>query len=221
MKGRQPASRFRVLGLALVVLAFAAFASPAMAKPFEFHFEREPTQLTGEIDVGEDVFGFDVGLLECTEVGYGGSVAGKNAEVIPLAPTYKACTAFGPVATVDTNGCFYVFKAGEAEGGKFEGSFAIVCAVNPIEVTMSGCTVTIGTQEKLKTVTYANVGAGANRSVTITLNLTGIAYEEHNKGLEPTCTNPGKATKNGTLAATVLVKGEPTKEKGSIGVWVE
>jgi hypothetical protein len=205
----------------VAALALAAFASPAIAKPFEFHFEKEPTQLTGAIDVGEDIFGFDAGLLECTEVSYQGSVAGKNAEVIPLAPAYKACTAFGFNATVDTNGCFYVFKAGETEGANFEGSFAIVCAVNPIEVTMAGCTVTIGTQEKLKKVTYTNVGTGANRSVTISLNLTGLAYEEHNKGLEPTCTNPGKATKNGTFTGTLLVKGEPTKEKGAIGVWVE
>lgn len=212
----------KALGLILLgALALCATASPAAAKPFEFHFEKEPTQLTASIDVGEDVFGFDAGLLECTEVSYGGAVFGTvSSEVIPLTPTYEACTAFGFKATVDMNGCFYVFKAEEAEAN-YEGSFAIACPTNQIEVTMAGCTVTIGAQEKLKKVTYTNVGMGANRSVTISLNLTGIAYEEHKKGPIPTCTHPDQATKNGTLSGTLLVKGEPVGEKGAQGLWVE
>ncbi|HEX6688626.1 MAG TPA: hypothetical protein VF085_08180, partial [Solirubrobacterales bacterium] len=132
-------SSLKVLGLLLAaVLALGALAaSPASAKPFEFHFEKEPTQLTGAIHVGEDIFGFDAGLLECTEVSYQGSVFGKSSSVIPLSPTYTACTAFGFNAPVDTNGCFYVLKAEEAEAN-YEGSFAIVCPTNPIEVTMFG-----------------------------------------------------------------------------------
>jgi hypothetical protein len=215
----------KVLGLALVaMLAMSAVvASAASATAFNFKSETVPTQLTGKQHAGNDVFTTDAGKVECTEATYLGEQTVSPVNNVSVVPTYTGCTAFGFANTpIDVNGCSYKFTAITKEAGNFEGAVDIICpAGKVIEVTAFGCTVTIGSQTGLKKVTYTNVGAGTTREVTVDVNLTGIKYEEHNKGIFPTCANNTVATTNGTYVGAGLVTGENPGTKAHHGIFVE
>lgn len=215
----------KVLGLTLVAaLAMSAVvASAASATAFNFKAEKVPTLLTGKQHAGNDVFVTDAGKVECNEATYVGEQKTTPTTEVTVTPTYTGCTAFGFVnVPIDVNGCSYKFTAKTIEAGNFEGEVDILCpAGKSIEVTAPGCTVTVGAQNNLKKITYTNLGAGATREVTVDVAATGIKYEEHNKGIFPTCAANTVPKANGTYTGAGLVTGENPTTKAHQGVFVE
>jgi long-subunit fatty acid transport protein len=204
---------FKALGLALV----AAFAMSAVvasaASAAEFHAEKAPVTLTGSQHAGEDVFTTDAGTVSCEEATYTGSQATVTALTASATPKYSGCHAtFGLNTTVDVNECKYIFNANT-------GKVDISCpAGKVIAVTAPGCEITVGSQTGLSSATFTNVGAGTTREITIDVALSGIKYEEHNKGFFPTCKANTVAKSNGTYKGSALVTGE-NAEKVHIGIW--
>lgn len=211
-----------VLVLAMLVVPSSAVPSTAAATAFNFNAESAPATLTGKQHAGNDTFSFDAGLVSCNEATYEEKeLAFTPSGSITLIPKYEGCTAFGfPNVPVDVNGCSYRFEPQTKEGGHFEGRLGIGCPVEAITVTAPGCTVTIPTQALLKAVTYTNVGTGATRELTIDVVITGMSYEEHNKGIFPTCAANTKAKTNGVYSSAWLLTAEKPTTKAHIGIFV-
>ena len=213
----------KILGVAFVaMLAMSAvIASAASATGFTLRSETVPTQLTGKQHAGNDVFTTHAGKVECTEATYLGEQTVTPTNEVSVTPTYSGCTAFGFANTpIDVNGCSYKFTTVTKEGANFEGAADVVCPANKvIEVTAFGCTVTVGTQAGLGKVTFTNIGTTTTREVTVDVNLTGIKYEEHNKGIFPTCKFNTVPTNNGTYSGAGLVTGENPVTKAHHGIF--
>lgn len=189
--------------------------------PFKFRAEAAPTVLTGKQHLGATVLPFDAGFLSCAETTYAGEMTEAETIEMDLTPTYAGCEFAGMKATVDVNGCKYRLTPFAKEGANFEGSVDVVCPEgNKIEVTGSGCTITIGPQQERRTATYTNVGAGATREITVDFNLAGLTYEEHKVEPAPKCANNTVPTANGGYNGATLITGE-TAAKVHRGIWVE
>ncbi len=203
---------FKALGLALVAV-FAMSVGASAASAAEFHAEKAPVTLTGTQHAGEDVFTTDAGTVSCENASYTGSQATVTSLTAGAIATYSGChAAFGLNTTIDVNECKYVFNANTKK-------VDISCpAGKVIAVTAPGCEITVGSQTGVGSVNYTNIGSGTTREITIDVALTGIKYEEHNKGFFPTCKNNTVATSNGTYNGAALVTGEDA-EKKHIGIF--
>lgn len=189
--------------------------------PFKFRTEAAPTVLTGKQHVGATVIPLDAGFVSCAETTYTGEMTEAEPIEVGLTPAYAGCEFAGVKATIDVNGCQYKLTPLAKEGPNFEGSVDIVCPEGKkIEVTGSGCTITIGPQLERKTATYTNVGAGATREITVDFNLVGLAYEEHKVEPGPKCATNTVPTANGMYNGATLITGE-TATKVHRGIWVE
>lgn len=213
----------KALGIALVA-AFAmsaVVASGASAQAFKFKSEGTPTKLTGTQHAGNDVFVTDAGSVSCSEANYSGEQVGTEVSEVTVTPSYSGCTAFGFVnVPIHVNGCQYKFTAITKEGANFEGAVDIVCpAGKVIEVTAPLCTVTIGSQNNLKKVTYTNVGSGTTREVTVDVAITGITYVEHRSSIFSPCPSNTVTKTNGTYNGAGLVTGSNAGVHR--GIWVE
>jgi hypothetical protein len=204
----------KALGLALVaVFAVSVVGASAASAATEFHAEKAPVTLTGSQHAGEDVFTTDAGNVSCENASYAGSQATATALTSSAVATYTGCHAtFGLNASIDVNGCQYIFHADTKK-------VDISCAAGKvIAVTAPGCEITVGSQTGLSSATFTNVGAGTTREITIDVGLAGIKYEEHNKGFFPTCKFNTVATTNGTYNGAALVTGENSEGK-HVGIW--
>lgn len=120
---------------------------------------------------------------------------------------YSVCTWNGdPNASVTMNGCGYkVLSNGEAE--------IVNCGGNEIELKMATCTAAIGVQ-KTKGITYHNIGAAPNRTVTaevkVTVNVTGLAGT--NCGMKLEGPYIGHYTTGNTIGKAENDNGLPLKE---------
>ncbi len=189
--------------------------------PFKFVAEGAPAVLTGKQHVGATVIPLDAGFVSCAEATYTGEMTEAETIEVGLTPTYAGCELGGVKATIDVNGCQYKLTPFAKEGANFEGSVDIVCPEGKkIEITGSGCTITIGPQLERKTVTYTNVGVGPTREITVDFNLVGLTYEEHKVEPGPKCTNNTVPTVNGLYNGATLITGE-TAAKVHRGIWVE
>ncbi len=214
---------FRLAFVAALAMS-AVVAGTAFATGFNFKAETVPTQLTAREHAGKSVLTTDLGKVECAEVTYAGEQKVSPTTELLVTPTYSGCTAFGFANTpIHVNGCQFRFTVVTKESGNFEGAADIVCpAGKVVEITSFGCTVTIGSQNGLKKVTYTNVGTRSTREITIDLNLTGIKYEEHWSGaIFDTCISHTVPKSNGTLVGALLVTGENPGTKVHHGIFVE
>jgi hypothetical protein len=189
--------------------------------PFKFATEAAPTVLTGKPHAGPTVFFFDAGPVFCANVTYAGEMTETGTIERSLTPTFAGCEFGGAPAVVDVNGCQYKLTPVAKEGANFEGSLDVACPEGKkITITGAGCTITIGSQSELKTVTYTNVGAGATRELTIDFNAAPIAYEEHSQAPLLKCATNTVPTFGGFLGGSTLITGE-TAAKAHRGIWVE
>lgn len=165
----------KVLGLVLAaVLAFSAVAaSGASAFQLKSSNGTYPQTLTGSQTGSGDVFTTNAGTVTCTTATYSGTLSAASSEP-EVTPSYSGCTAFGFInVPIDVNGCKYRFHATtETSAGHFSGTTDIVCSgTNKITVTAPGCTVTIGSQNGLGSVTYQNTST-TPASVDITVSIS-------------------------------------------------
>jgi Trypsin len=189
--------------------------------PFKFRTEAAPVVLTGKQHLGATVIPLDAGFVSCAETTYTGEMTEAETIEIDLTPNYTECEFAGAKATVDVNSCQFRLTPFAREGANFEGSVDIVCPEEEeIEITGSGCTITIGPQLERRSVTYTNVGAGATREITVDFNLAGLTYEEHKVEPGPKCATNTVPTANGMYNGATLITGE-TAAKVHRGIWVE
>jgi hypothetical protein len=206
--------KIRALSVAaFAILALGALsASSASATPAQFHSSLEHTELVGELDkeFGEDTFTVNAGTVRCAAAKYTGTNAVKTTTTVTVTPEYSECRAFGFVnATIDHEGCNYLFHAESTTGADPEGSVDIECPVGKsITVTAFNCWVTVGAQTGLKTVTFTNKGVSPTRHITVDVNISSkIKYTQHSKSF-PGCSS-GTFT-NGSYVGAATVKGFST-----------
>lgn len=208
--------------LILIVVSLVTYSVAAVgASGQAFHFGSDHSAhvvLKGAQHAGEDVFSTEAGSFRCKTITYSGTVneADTATTEFSVTPAFSSCIGLGFInIPIHVNGCQYKFTAITKEGSNYEGKVDIVCGAKPIEFTVPGCTVTVGSQNGLGKVTFTNVGSGTTREVTIDLNLTGIHYVQHDAGI--TCSN-GTRT-NGTYVGALLVTGQNTSGTQHVGVF--
>jgi hypothetical protein len=200
----------KIMGVALIA-AFAlgaVAASAASAEIFVFTSTAETSALKGQ-QTGTSKITVDAGALSCEVGKFTGEQWTEAAFEVTLSPSYEKCTLAGVSGTeVAVNGCHYVVTVVGIEGSKDESEAAVECEEGKsITVTakvagITKCTVHIGPQEGLKSVTVAN--SGSPSKVNATLAITGLKYSQTaGTGLGACATAEGTA--NGTYESTVAV----------------
>jgi hypothetical protein len=214
-KGRKMTRKLKTLGLASVAaltLTLIAAVSPASAEFFYFSSEAEHTTLKGA-QVGSSSFESDGGSVSCESATFNGTVPDSTVVEVTVDPAYEECTGLGgfTAANVDMNGCAYLLLPRTKEGSNFEAEVDIECEKEGESITLTAqsfgtvkCIVHIDEQQGLGAVTVSEEGSPSE--ILVSLNLTGIAYDQTAGSGFGAC---GKAenTTNGTYEGTVLVAG--------------
>jgi hypothetical protein len=134
--------------LALAMGVFLVF--PAISSASNFTANSYPATFTGTSSGQE--FVLEAGKVECSTTHFEGTLAASSSSVT-IAAKYTSCKAFGFVAaTVNMNGCDYVFST--------FGTWEIHCGASPITITASNCEVTINSQAGLAPLSLANGSGG-------------------------------------------------------------
>lgn len=199
-------------------LAFAATAPPASA--WEFH-KQEGGAKTRYLPDGNSKILTTVafGTLECRETGEGASEGTVLTEEV-MTLTSEECNV-GPIQVkVIANGCDYHYVSGLVD---FVGTMSMTCpAGKKFELQATGCTITIGEQKGLSSVTFKNIANGgreAEREVTLELKIANLKYEEDNVAPGNTCKKPGVMQENGAFNGPEILTDE-SANKEMRGFWV-
>jgi hypothetical protein len=207
----------RILGLTVfAALAIGAVGASAASASPQFHFESEHTILTGQ-QTTVNALAFDVGVVKCGVVQFGGTKAVLTSTTITLTPTFDNCLLNeAEEVTFTHNGCNFLYHIG-ANTEHLTGTISIECPEGElIEIDAPECTITIPPQGNLGTVTFTNEGAEMTRSVVFDHGVAGLHYVEHGAG----CANETGTTNNGTYSGKVTITGENTMGAHR-GIWVE
>jgi hypothetical protein len=184
--------KIKTMGIALIaVFALAAVAaSAAQAAPAEFGWASGTTKIERSANTVQEFTVPGIGSFKCNEViafatgltGTGAASVTTDKKSLTYNDTTKGsdkCPASIGTATITTHECRYQFTPGTSTGtGTSAGTVDIVnCPTTaPIEVNVAGvCIVTISNQTGLGPVAYST-NAGPPTSVTITPNITNIAW---------------------------------------------
>ncbi len=165
----------KVLGIAVVaaMALSAVVASAAMAVP-QFTASTYPAQVTGESAVGAEKFKTEGGTVECKSHFLSASLGAANS-TLTVTPKYTECKAFGFLsATVNPEGCTYVFHATElVSAGVYKHHVNVICpAGQSIKVVASTCKAEIKEQTGLTSVKTTNSGT----SVVVNPEVKSIKY---------------------------------------------
>ncbi|HWT91266.1 MAG TPA: hypothetical protein VN179_09130, partial [Solirubrobacterales bacterium] len=127
-----------VLAAASVVAMSAVMASAASAVP-QFTASAYPATVTGSNTKGSEVLTTEGGVVECASHFVSHSLAAASS-TLTVTPTYTNCEAFGLNATVNTEGCTYVFHATEkVSTGVYNNHVDILCpAGKSIKIVAGG-----------------------------------------------------------------------------------
>jgi hypothetical protein len=217
----------KILGLlTMAVFAMSAMAASAAQAAGTFAWDSGTTQLTASA-AGTQIFKTTAGEVKCNEVSGSASVSGTSATSVTATNiVYKnsgsaSCplASFGN-ATINMNGCDYVFKAGETEAGTNDATVGTVDIVCPkgvsIEVTapLGACTIKIAGQSNLSSVTYLATTAASPKDVDINPSVEKISYTHSGFGC-----GSGSGT-DGTYTGSVTIKGENSSNVQT-NVWVD
>lgn len=178
-------SKSRVLGLAFVAVLAIASAMAASAAQAESVFgtpdAKYPKTVTGtsEPSTGEQL-NTEAGSVECEASHYHGTISSLTT-TLTLTPNYTNCAAFGfAEATINTEGCGYVFHATEHIGtDSYRAHFQVTCPPGKsIKITAATCEVEIKAQNGRTTVDITNMTAipVTNNDITVKFTVTSLAY---------------------------------------------
>jgi hypothetical protein len=188
----------KVLGLALVAVFAMSAMVAASAQAVAAKFKADSTTASAKFKIEQDgntatgtqVFVTEFGEVDCQTLTGSGTAANEAAEVTvqnvaytghQFLPESTACEAFGLEATINFNGCDYVFHAGTSiAAGESTGTADVVCpAGKSIDINAAGlCTVTVPAQTGLTHIIFhtVNPGGGAVSYVTATATVSNITY---------------------------------------------
>lgn len=198
----------KILGLALMAMFAMSAVTAGAASADHITAEQYPATLTGKNTTETDKFLTTTGTVNCKTASYAATISAA-ATSVSATPTYSNCTAFGFPATIDVNGCKYVFNIGAGTTGDADLSCEAgkTITVTAVSAGTIKCTVHVASQSDIAgTITYSNTGAGTTREVGIVVSLSGIDYS-HTKGTGLGACPAGSAT-NGTLEASGDVTAE-------------
>ncbi len=209
-------NRIKTVGLAIAMaLTLTVLLGTASASASQFRAEEYSATLKSTQKVVHKLK-TAAGTFECGTVNVvsGSSFLPSASKTLNVAPEFSKCTYLGLGVTVTTNLCYYsLTSTNEAE--PFTGSMDIVCPIKPIEVKLlaAECTLKIPGQTGLG-VTFANTGTRSrNRTVSFTLNATGVKYEGN-------CFADTGLHEDGKLTGTTEVSGATSSGSHKIGLYL-
>jgi hypothetical protein len=210
----------RMLGIAFVaVFAMSAVAASA-ASAAKFKHEAGAGVTARVIATNEGAHEFTagvVGTISCKKATFTGTEFLLSGQAtVTVSPAYSECTFLGVSnVAVNVNGCTYRFNEPTGLTSPFTGTVNVLCPVGKkIEFEASGCKVEVGEQGPLSSLTFTNGGTSPNRFVTVTANVTKIAYTASGK-----CAVLGEKT-DGTYKGTAKAQAETEGEK-VVGAFIE
>ena len=161
------------------------------------------------------VIGFEGALMtSCGTANFEGTLSGSSKS-LSTSVTLAVCAAFGfTTATVNTNGCGYVFNAGTGSGGSSTGTIDVSCPAGKV-ITASGgnCEIQIGPQTGIGPVGYSSQTEKGAKVVTIGFEAKSFAYTKTKDGLACPLNGTGSNTDG-------IIVGGATAKTAS-GIWVE
>jgi hypothetical protein len=175
----------RTLKLSMALTALLALGavgvSSAQAATSGLDVGTTPTHsawLTGEQATQNKLIitsGTETVTVKCSTATFQATTADGTVNEATVTPGYggvNACTLGGSFATVDINSCKYTLTDTLTS---LVANADVVCpGTSKIEITSAGCTVTVGSQGPLGSVTFSN-NAGPPEHVTATLAVKNIA----------------------------------------------
>jgi hypothetical protein len=146
---------FRLLPLAALTICAIA-ANPAQAAVFT-NTGGGNTIITGLPDgtgtTAHHVINFPGdGTFTCNSINFQGTAGNKEFAEMTVTVAYNGCTFRGALATVNMRGCDYLYRANG--GFKIASIVEKECAKEPMEISITGCTVKLGEQEFASGILY-------------------------------------------------------------------
>jgi hypothetical protein len=205
-------NRFALAFVAVLAMS-AVVASAAQAVP-QFTASAYPAIGTGSNKAGSETFTTEAGTVQCDSHFRG--VLTEASSTLTVTPKYTECVAFGFLgATVNTEGCTYVFHATEkVENNVYRAHVDVSCPEGQsIKITAATCKAEVKSQTGLTTVKGTNLAGG---SVTVEPNVTNIAMTVTQDGFG--CPFSGTGAKTGSYHGDVVVSRvvEDKNEKGEV-----
>lgn len=136
----------------------------------EFH----PVELVGGQDT-QHVLTVNSRTMKCTGVELDSTASAATSD-LAIEAAYSGCTFSGLASTVSMNSCHYTLHIANA-GPPYTGTMGVACAKegDAIEIDAAGvCKVKIAGQAGVAGASLANVGAGTERGVSLSLGLKGV-----------------------------------------------
>lgn len=161
------------IGAALVAAMAMMAVTAGAASAAEYTAASYPVTVTGSQE-GQHVFTVDGSEVKCTTAHFESPGNTGPTSTLTVGAQYSGCTAFTLInATVNMNGCDYVFEA--PGGSPLSSAVQVVCPEgNQIEINVStilgSCEVRVGSQTPSGGNTYTNLGG----KVHVATNVTGI-----------------------------------------------
>jgi hypothetical protein len=186
-------SRLKILCLAVLAMAaMSALAAPAQAAWYSA--SEYPFQMTGSSPKGSEALATEAGKVECDNH-YISNTFNESviAETVTFTPAFTGCSAFGfKEATVNTEGCVYVFHLTQEVAGAYLNHVDISCPTGKsIKVTAATCKMEIKGQSGLTSAKLTN----ASGTIDLDWELQGIAYTATQDGF--LCPFSGTGNKTG------------------------
>jgi hypothetical protein len=179
--------RLKTFGLAAAMaLALSAFLGGASASAALFHSASEETTWTGTGASGgvKHTIALSIDAIKCEETSFIGTSYTADTQEITVTPQLNKCGLVPTLPKVNwaMNGCQFRFHAGE--GGDEEGVWSmggttmdIVNCVKPMTFTSPGCTLEIGNQSNVKSVSWSGTSV-----LSASTPLSGITYTRKSSG---------------------------------------
>jgi hypothetical protein len=194
--------------------------------PELFHAEEAPITIAGSNLTTIKAFNFhNDGYLWCENQTYNGTSSNIAPSSLTVAPAYQTCTWYVnepekginnefplPNENISAGGCSFTFSllASFSIGGSN-------CASNPITVTRTGCTVTVGPQSHSGLVYTGPLSGGKNRSVQ--MNPSGTSATLTYTATGSSCPEQGTFS-NGYLSSKVTFSAKNSTGEWQ-GLWLE
>ena len=208
----------RMLGLALVaVFAMSAVAASA-ASAAKFNHEAGAgvtARVTATNEGAHEFTAGVVGTISCKKATFTGTEFLLSGQAtVTVSPAYSECTFLGVSGVVvNMNGCTYKFNEPQGSASPFTGTVTVLCpAGKKITFSAAECTVEVGEQGPLSTLTYTNL-AGPPKAVKVVANVSGITYTASGVGC------PLGEKNDGTYKGTAIAKAE-TKTGVIVGAFI-
>ncbi|HEX5712598.1 MAG TPA: hypothetical protein VFX85_04715 [Solirubrobacterales bacterium] len=207
-------------GLALLAALSVAAAMAVPASADTLNAQGYPAVLTGEADVETGSFVTTAGIVSCPWPKYDATISSSvsTAGSVSVTPTYpdEGCTGFGFPATVETNGCTFVFRglfSGTTGGVDLECPFGKEVTITARSAGVLKCTIHVPTQTFIGSASFTNIAGGITAMVSASL----IDYT-HTQGTGlGSC--PSGSGSIGSLSARAIIKAE--SESGvSTSLWL-